>query len=47
MPYWDNYAPEHRAEMLFTGEGPMARTNQESEFTKLMIEQIEEMIGRS
>lgn len=46
MPYWDSYAEEHRTEMIFTGEGPVARTNQESDFTKLMIEQIGEMIGR-
>lgn len=46
MPYWDSYTEEHRTEMFFTGEGPVVRTNQESDFTKLMIEQIGEMIGR-
>lgn len=40
MPRWDSYAEAHRAEMLFTGEGPVARTNQESEFIKLLIGRI-------
>ena len=47
MPYCDCYTPEHRTEMLFTGKGPVVRTNQESEFTKLVMEQIGKMIGRS
>ena len=45
MPYWNSYTAEHRTEMLFTGEGPVARTNQESDFIKLVIEQIGEMIS--
>ena len=44
MPYWDSYTEAHRTEMLFTGDGPVVRTNQESDFIKLIIEQIGEMI---
>lgn len=44
MPYWDSYTEAHRTEMLFTGDGPVTRTNQESDFIKLIIEQIGEMI---
>ena len=44
MPYWDSYTEAHRTEMLFTGDGPVVRTNEESDFIKLIIEQIGEMI---
>lgn len=46
MPYWNSYNEEHRTEMLFTAEGPVVKTNEESEFEKVIIEQIGEMIGK-
>ena len=44
MPLWEAYTPEHRAEMVFTGEGPAAKVNEESDFIQLLTHGIGRML---
>ncbi len=44
MPVWDAYTPEHRAEMIFTGDGPVAVTNEETDFIRMLTDQIGGML---
>lgn len=44
MPLWDAYTPEHRTEMIFTSDGPVAMTNRESDFVQLLTEQVGKML---
>lgn len=46
MPLWDAFTPEHRTEMVFTGDGPVAKTNQESDFIRLLTDQIGGMLSQ-
>lgn len=44
MPFWDSYNEEHHTEMVFGAQGAEAVTNRETDYQKLMIEQIMGML---
>lgn len=45
MPHWAPYKADQRAEMVFTSQGAVTRTGQESEFIQFLIDRVGEQLG--
>lgn len=45
MPYWDSYTQAHKAEMVFTGEGPKPQVTEETDFVELLTEKVKARVG--
>lgn len=45
MPYWDSYTQAHKAEMVFTAEGPKPQVTEETDFVELLTEKVKTRVG--